>query len=110
MDEPLTPLQADIAATGRRCWRMRESNYKAFRVQLDNARGFPKGRGTRAVTERAIPDADDMPRANDGSGHLLVNLSVHYVRGDIPLEENPHVEALTVDDWRALMPEPEEQL
>lgn len=102
-DTPPTPLEESLATTGRRFWKMRTVNYTAFGAALNAGRGFPNANGD---TVRALHAAASMPVATDASGHVLVNLAAHFVAGDEPLENNPHVTELTGAEYAALLPAP----
>jgi hypothetical protein len=74
-DPPQTPIQASIAATGRRWFAVAPAVYPGLRQAVDAARDYPIGEGSRAVTTSGLPAPDALPVATDG--RLLISLETH---------------------------------
>ena len=104
-DQEPTPLEASRARTGRRYYNMRPQDYTAFGAQLNQQRGYP-----RVGTERALPPVETRPVATDGSGHVLLSIPVWWIRDgeSFPVENSPHVQELTDEEYAAVKPEREE--
>lgn len=60
MSETLTPIEKSRADTGRRYFKCLKVRYEIVTGELNNARGVPKGVGTRAATLRTLPLSDQL--------------------------------------------------
>lgn len=110
MDTALTPLQQSAADTGRRYFAAPPAVYAALSAAIDDARGYPQGADSKAVTERGLPLPDQLPAAADG--RLLISVETWRVTaGDeamiAPAIKAGHLAELTAGDFAKLMPEPQ---
>lgn len=110
---PLTPLQQSAADTGRRYFAAPPAVYAALSTAIDDARGYPQGDGTAAVTERGLPLPESLPAAPDG--RLLISVETWRVtEGDeamiAPAIQAGHLTELTAADFAKLMPVPKNPL
>ena len=103
----MTPLQASAAATGRRYFACVPAVYSALRAQTDQARDYPQGEGTQAVTLHGLPAVENLQ--SDTNGRVLISLEVwRFTPADdvmlAPVIAGGFVEELTAEAFALLRP------
>ena len=109
LDTPLTPIEESRAATGFRYYKFDPAVYGFICTAVDESRGYPK-----RYTHRALPLAEALPDATDGSGKLIAVDCWRFNAGDDELLSGPiaagTVTEITKEAYDALKPQPTEEL
>lgn len=104
---PLTPLEQSAATTGRRYFAAPVPVYDALCSQIDQARGYPQGTGTAAITDRGLPNAVDLP--TDPSGRVLISVETWRITALdsvmlVGAITAGHITELLATEFRSLQP------
>ena len=106
---PLTELEQSRADYGRRYYSIKAGFYNGLSTSLNAKKNRPTGVGTKAVTLREIPLADDCPDSADGTRKLLSYECWRLTDeefDDIFDADHPNIDEIVHDEWYALFPEP----
>jgi len=109
LETPLTPIEQSRAATGFRYYKFDPAVYGFICTAVDESRGYPK-----RYTHRALPLAEALPDATDGSGKLIAVDCWRFTAADDELLSGPiaagTVTELTHLEFINLKPQPTEEL
>jgi len=115
IDEPMTDLERDQLDTGWFYFLAVPEIYPSLEGYVDQSRGYPIGSGTKAATLNGLPPAEELLVANDGSGHLMLQLATWRVTADDLASLEPYIEQgvlsiVTESEWLSVKPEPTEEI
>jgi hypothetical protein len=95
-DPPQTPIEASIAATGRRWFAVAPAVYPGLRQAVDDARDYPIGEGTRAITTSGLPELKDLKVSIDG--RVLISLETYRFTPEDDKMLEPSIDAKLVEE------------
>jgi hypothetical protein len=96
-EENLTPLEMSRSRTGRRFFKALPEVYLAVSNQVDSSIGYPSGVGSKAVTERGLPELSRLKVQDEG--HVEISVECWRITNDLdsllkPLIDSGQIEEL----------------
>lgn len=95
-EENLSPLELSRAKTGRRFFEALPEVYLAASNQVDLSIGHPSGVGSKAVTERGLPELSSLEIQDDG--RIEVSVECWGITNQLDALLNPLIDSGQIEE------------